>query len=187
MYSVVRYEKKRYGSTNKPKGSYFFKRSAIFYSPDLAKFLMYLYREQLKVHVAMASIETMASEIHVQFDARWHPHHHIGAWKAPPRVFDYFMLQPKTDLRYGLDEVGFHTPHLIGVGQNPSPTSQPEEILLSVYSEGAHKPRLLLEPNLPGRLSVPASKSLTAHLKVLGVIRMKNEQKGECIHNCHMI
>jgi hypothetical protein len=73
--------------------------------------------------------------------------------KLPPRVFDYFMLQPKTDLRYGLDEVGFHTPHLIGVGQNPSPTSQPEEILLSVYSEGAHMPRLLLEPNLPGHCS----------------------------------
>jgi hypothetical protein len=97
------------------------------------------------------------------------------------------MLQAETDLRYGLVEVCFHTPHLMGVGQNPSPTSQPEEIPFSVYSQFAYMPRLLLEPNLPGRLSVPASKPLTAHLKVFGVIRMKNEQKGECIHNCHMI
>jgi hypothetical protein len=141
----------------------------------------------LEVSIAKAPIETMASEIHVQFDARWQPHHHIGAWKTPPRVFDYFMLQPKTDLRYGLYEVCFHTPHLIGVGQNPSPTSQPQDILFSVYSQAAHMARLLLEPNLPGRLSVPASKPLTAHLKVFGVIRMKNEQKGECTPDCDMI
>ena len=116
--------------------------------------------EELEINISVASVETMASKIHIKSDTQGQPKSSVTFRKGHETIFEYLMIKTKADLRNCLSKVHFHMDQLIGIRQDPRYAAEPYVVGFATNNDDAHVAgaiRPLFKSNLPRGLAAPIS------------------------------